>query len=407
MTQNFVGQDLRGKSFKGQDLTGANFSNADIRGADFSDAILTDANFSGVKAGMRSLPLMRFAAISLLILAAILLIVVKNYILAVLEFNFYSGELDLGVYYLNWYPATMAGAAPGASATVLGAFLINRIAPGTQSAKKKIGRGRVNLKRLANVEIIAALIGIVLTAIALRDIAVVYAVSWNYDSITYSPSRGVTLGTLTASQGILAGIGAFAISQIRNRRKTGILWIVFFAISLTLFLFTTLTSQAGVGFIQRHFNSMSFVRLLYFLFSAPIVPERSTDSISSGFYPSERLIGLYIGCAFIVLILVLFGLIAGLAKRNPLPIAFVVFYVTFESIPVTAIFAAPDSISRLYWIAILLMPACYSYIITFASERTSFYKANLRNTDLTGAKLKYADFKAAIIENTNFSGAKL
>lgn len=46
MSQDFSGQNLRGRNFKGQDLTGANFSRADIRGANFSRAILTGANFS-------------------------------------------------------------------------------------------------------------------------------------------------------------------------------------------------------------------------------------------------------------------------------------------------------------------------------------------------------------------------
>lgn len=405
MTQNFTGQDLRGKSFKGQDLTGANFSNADIRGTDFSNAILTDANFSGVKAGMRSLPLVRFAAISLLILATILLIFVKNYLFAPPPTDAYGEEIQLGGYFMYRYPATMAGAAPGAIATVLGAFLANRIAPGNQSARSKIGRGRFVLKRLANLEIIAALIGLVLSAIALRDIAIIYALTWNFDSvIIYGPGEGALLGTLTALLGILAGTGAFTISKIRNRWKAGILWVVFFAVGLTLFLSKTLARLAGVSFSHDLFYTPRL--LLFFLTSIPISPETSPGGMS-GFYPSERLIGLYIGCAFVVLISVLFGMLAGITKKNALLITFIIFCVNLGTIPSSTIFSAPDNISRIYWIAILFMPACYSYIITFASDRTSFYKANLRNADFSGAKLKHANFKEAIIEDTNFSKAKL
>ncbi|MEK0190745.1 pentapeptide repeat-containing protein [Microcoleus anatoxicus] len=54
MTQDFSGQNLRGRNFKGQDLTGANFSYADIRGANFTDSILIGANFSHAKAGLPS-----------------------------------------------------------------------------------------------------------------------------------------------------------------------------------------------------------------------------------------------------------------------------------------------------------------------------------------------------------------
>lgn len=401
MTQNFVGQDLRGKSFKGQDLTGANFSNADIRGADFSDTILTDANFSGVKGGMRSLPLMRFAAISLLITAIILVIFVKNYLFVPTPADLEYSDEGWQVY---WYPAMMAGAAPGAIATVLGAFLANRIAPGNQSASSKIGRDRFTLKRLVNIEVIAALIGLVLSAIALKNIAIIYALTWDLHSLFYYPSLGVSLGTLIASLGILTGTGSFTISKIRNRSRTGILWVVFFAVGLTLFLSTTLARQAGGSF--SHYHYPDFFAVVFVLNSVLIAPQTSPEGMS-GFYPSERLIGLYIGCAFVILFSVLFGLLAGLAKRNALLIAFTIFCVTLQTIPRTALLVTPDNISRIYWIAILLMPACYSYVITFASDRTSFYKATLRNADFSGAKLKHAEFKAAIIENTNFLGAKL
>ncbi|MBD2205598.1 pentapeptide repeat-containing protein [Calothrix sp. FACHB-1219] len=53
MTQDFSGQNLRGRSFKGQNLKGANFSGADIRSADFTNTILVGANFTGAKAGLQ------------------------------------------------------------------------------------------------------------------------------------------------------------------------------------------------------------------------------------------------------------------------------------------------------------------------------------------------------------------
>lgn len=53
MTQDFSGQNLRGRNFKGQNLTGANFSGADIRGANFNSAILIGANFTKATAGLQ------------------------------------------------------------------------------------------------------------------------------------------------------------------------------------------------------------------------------------------------------------------------------------------------------------------------------------------------------------------
>lgn len=51
MSQDFSGQNLRGRSFKGQNLEGANFSTVDIRGTNFTGANLTGANFSYAQAG--------------------------------------------------------------------------------------------------------------------------------------------------------------------------------------------------------------------------------------------------------------------------------------------------------------------------------------------------------------------
>ncbi len=53
MTQDYSGQNLRGRSFRGQNLAGANFSCADIRSTDFTGASLIGANFNNAKTGLR------------------------------------------------------------------------------------------------------------------------------------------------------------------------------------------------------------------------------------------------------------------------------------------------------------------------------------------------------------------
>ena len=68
MTQDFSGQNLRGRSFRGRkDLVGANFSYADIRGADFTNALLIEANFSQAQAGRE-----RFWTVALLVISLVL-----------------------------------------------------------------------------------------------------------------------------------------------------------------------------------------------------------------------------------------------------------------------------------------------------------------------------------------------
>jgi len=78
LTQDYSGQNLRGRSFRGKDLTGANFSNSDIRSTDFTNAILVDANFSQAKAGLQrrwSVILIFFSLILLLISGVIAILI--------------------------------------------------------------------------------------------------------------------------------------------------------------------------------------------------------------------------------------------------------------------------------------------------------------------------------------------
>ena len=53
MSQDYSGQNLRGRSFRGKNLEGADFSYADIRGANFTGTNLRGANFTKAKAGLQ------------------------------------------------------------------------------------------------------------------------------------------------------------------------------------------------------------------------------------------------------------------------------------------------------------------------------------------------------------------
>lgn len=67
MTNDYSGQNLRGRSFKGQNLEGADFSRADIRGANFTGANLIGANFSKAKAGLQKQSCMLLVGVSCLL----------------------------------------------------------------------------------------------------------------------------------------------------------------------------------------------------------------------------------------------------------------------------------------------------------------------------------------------------
>lgn len=67
MSQDFSGQNLRGKSFRGLDMSGADFSYCNLQGANFSKAILQEANFSNCSMGLSR------KVISLLIILCLLL----------------------------------------------------------------------------------------------------------------------------------------------------------------------------------------------------------------------------------------------------------------------------------------------------------------------------------------------
>lgn len=67
MSQDFSGQNLRGKSFRGLDMSGADFSYCKLQGANFSKAILQEANFSNSSMGLST------KVISLLIILCLVL----------------------------------------------------------------------------------------------------------------------------------------------------------------------------------------------------------------------------------------------------------------------------------------------------------------------------------------------
>lgn len=74
MSQDFSGQNLRGRSFRGQNLEGANFSYADIQGTDFSNANLRRANFSHAQAGLK------FVWIIALVITSFIVIIITGFV---------------------------------------------------------------------------------------------------------------------------------------------------------------------------------------------------------------------------------------------------------------------------------------------------------------------------------------
>lgn len=54
-----------------------------------------------------------------------------------------------------------------------------------------------------------------------------------------------------------------------------------------------------------------------------------------------------------------------------------------------------------------LMVCAFSFIITFATQHTSFQGADLTNATFLQAKLGNTNFAKARLENANFRGAKI
>lgn len=401
-SQDFSNQNLRGRSFKGKELIGANFSGADIQGADFSNAILRNANFSHARSGMRSSRLVLFAGISL-VLAAISLFAIT------------APMVDRAKMLLNAYPKMLSYAYQttselgsllyaeilvtvlGVTAILSGALVMQTILTRTKPAERGSLISRFSTETSAAIGILAALIALVLVSINLNGIVDTFAIlskTGLYASArfnTASPEDDWTIAIFDSFLEIVVGAALLATTKMVTRKK---------ALTLTA---TTLGIGVGLGILagslkvsgKHSLFELSFWQIIVFF-------SRITELL----FPHFLLL--------VCVVFAVFGAIAITIGRIAALLPLAAFLMAFKTAAMLILaFSIPGKwpfqwvIELLIVLGTQLMVCAFSFIITFATQHTSFRGADLTNATFTQAKLGNTNFAKARLENANFRGAKI
>ena len=401
-SQDFSRQNLRGRSFKGQELIGANFNGADIQGADFSNAILRNANFSHTRSGMRSSRLVLFAGISIAIAALSL-------------FAMAAPMVDRAKMLLNAYPKMLSDAYQttsdlgslvyaeilvtvlGVTAILSGALVMQTILTRTKPAERGPVIRLFSKENSTAIGILAALIALVLVSINLKGMVDTFAIlakTGLYASArfnTASPQDDWTIAIFDSFLEIVVGAALFVITKRVTRKK---------ALRLTA---TALGIGVGLGILAGSLKfsdnyslfELSFWQIIVFL-------SRVTELLFPHF--------LFLGSV----IWAVFGAIAITIGRIATVLPLAAFLMAFKTAGMlTLAFSLPGKwpfqwvIELLIVLGTQLMVCAFSFIITFATQHTSFQGADLTNATFTQAKLGNTNFAKARLENANFRGAKI
>jgi hypothetical protein len=401
-SQDFSNQNLRGRSFKGQELIGANFSGADIQGADFSNAILRNANFSHAKSGMRSSRLLLFAGISILIAAVSLFAMTAPMVdRAKMLLNAYPKMLpyayqttsDLG----SLVNAEILVTVLGVTAIVSGALVMQTILTRTKPAERGPVIRLFSKKNSATIGILAALIALVLVSINLNGIVDTFTIlskTGLYSSAkfnTASPEDDWTMAIFDSFLEIVVGAALFATTKMVTRKKV---------LTLTA---TTLGIGVGLGILAgslKVFGNYSLFELS--IWQIIVFLTRITELL----FPNFLLLGSVVFAVFGAIAITI-GRIAAL-----LPLA--AFLMAFKTAAMlTLAFSIPGKwpfqwvIELLIVLGTQLIVCAFSFMITFATQHTSFRGADLTNATFLQAKLGNTNFSKARLENANFRGAKI
>ena len=403
-SQDFSNQNLRGRSFKGQELIGANFGGADIQGADFSNAILRNANFSHARSGMRSSRLLLFAGISIVIAAVSLFAMTVPMVdRAKMLLNAYPKMLpyayqttsDLG----SLLYAEILVTVLGVTAILSGALIMQTILTRTKPAERGPVIRFFSKENSAAIAILAALIALVLVSINLKGMVDTFAIlakTGLYGSArfnTASPEDDWTIAIFDSFLEIVVGATLLATTKMVTRKK---------ALTLTA---TAIALGIGVGLgilagSLKFSANYSPPQLLYYWFIILL------HSVSELLFPHFLLLG--------CVVFAVFGAIAITIGRNAalLPIAALLMAFKTTAMLILA-FSIPGKwpfqwvIELLIVLGTQLIVCAFSFIITFATQHTSFRGADLTNATFAQAKLGNTNFSKARLENANFRGAKI
>jgi hypothetical protein len=401
-SQDFSRQNLRGRSFKGQELIGANFSGADIQGADFSNAILRNANFSHARSGMRSSRLVLFAGISIAIAALSL-------------FAMAAPMVDRAKMLLNAYPKMLSDAYQttsdlgsliyaeilvtvlGVTAILSGALVMQMILTRTKPAERGSLISRFSRETSAAIGILAALIALVLVSINLNGIVDTFAIlskTGLYTSArfnTSSPEDDWTMAIFDSFLEIVVGAALLATTKMVARKKV---------LTLTA---TTLGIGVGLGILAGSLKVSGNYSLFELSFWQIIV---FFSRITELLFPHFLLLGSVVWAVF--------GAIAITIGRIAVLLPLAAFLMAFKTAAMLTLASSIPGEWPFQWVIELLvvlgtqlMVCAFSFIITFATQHTSFRGADLTNATFTQAKLGNTNFAKARLENANFRGAKI
>jgi Pentapeptide repeats (8 copies) len=410
VSQDFTGQNLRGRSFRGQDLRGANFSHADIRGADFSHANLTGANLSHAKIG-RQLTWLSFGIGIALLIGTITLFMITK------DISVDPSLHPLDRLELHEEPSQIRGLFLGEIVALLGALLIHSIKSIPQFRRRIRRRDEFIREKTTLSEVLlplVILVTFVLTIIALKEIANTYAALHNFDSFGIYPLMGFSAGFILTLIAIIAGTGALERTNIEINpilqllRQAFLFAFAGLAVSLIL-TFSRFYLLTLNPFRSHPFNHHLFFAGIYFfiailpMLSPGMVPELSDDKMSAS-YSDET--SLYVGCIIIVLFSVLFGSIAvQLGKKHSFACSILSYLIPglcFEPYMFSVLssfsnhadkadkagFGFDDAFNSIKTIilffALLFIPFLCSSIAALVARGTSFYKANLHGAHFTG-----------------------
>jgi hypothetical protein len=269
----------------------------------------------------------------------------------------------------------------------------------TKPAERGSLISRFSRETSAAIGILAALIALVLVSINLKGMVDTFAIlakTGLYSSArfnTSSPEDDWTIAIFDSFLEIVVGAALLATTKMVTRKK---------ALRLTA---TAMALGIGVGLgilagSLKFSDNYSPPQLLYYWFIILL------HSVSELFFPHFLFLG--------SVVFAVFGAIAITIGRIAAILPLAAFLMAFKTAAMlTLAFSIPEKwpfqwvIELLIVLGTQLMVCAFSFIITFATQHTSFRGADLTNATFLQAKLGNTNFAKARLENANFRGAKI
>ncbi|MBD1835458.1 pentapeptide repeat-containing protein [Cyanobacteria bacterium FACHB-472] len=251
----------------------------------------------------------------------------------------------------------------------------------------------------AAVGILAALIALVLVSINLKGMVDTFAIlakTGLYSSAKFnmsSPEDDWTMAIFDSFLEIVVGAVLFETIKMISRKKTLILTATATALGIGV----------GLGIWAGSFkfsDNYSPPQLFYYWLIILI------HSISELFFPHFLLLAPVVLAVFGAIAITI-GRIAALLPIAAFALTFKIAAMLTRAFTITGEWPFQWVIELLIVLGSQLMVCAFSFMIAFATQRTSFRGADLTNATFNQAKLGNTNFSKARLENANFRGAKI